>query len=569
DLLNILLLAVKDELTNPHHPFTALNIKIPHGQGIRFKRVLRKRDKERLREKLGVDAYRAFAASKALEVNQCKKEKAAVARRRGREESFRRLSRKLKSDVKFRALYIAVARIFAEDLAADHRRVRALVEHAATAEERKKMEWELTLAPKWAPSLNLAHDKQTNIATAIAMVMYHNGEMGKWLGDVDVSKGALGVDGVKKLRGLYRRWYVRPMRTYLDIPEVLMSTNKWDQINYPRVPSLCFHNNKEHFFKHDEERLVKFLRDVGVGKQKISGATIAPHVLVQSARTYVNNTQTTAFDRRLKEVEMEVVTAQWNSMVDRLRAAGTLDNSMAICDVSGSMTFSYPNTEVYPLYPALALSLLLAQLTKPPFNNTFITFSERPQIVNLPSGAPLHEHVAIMENSDWGGTTNFNAVFLELLLPMAIKHRLKRDEMIKRLLVFSDMQFDEARYHPSNPSSTFTPGLTPPDPSWETNHELIARAYEQAGYDVPEIVYWNLAGRVAAKPVEKSTPGVALVSGFSGNLLKVFMEEGELRGDPAAVPGAEAEGSVAKMTPEEIMRKTLGKKSFDGLKVID
>ena len=52
--------------------------------------------------------------------------------------------------------------------------------------------------------------------------------------------------------------------------------------------------------------------------------------------------------------------------------------------------------------------------------------------------------------------------------------------------------------------------------------------FEAAGYKLPQVVYWNL--RASSIRGQKSTPvtfnqeGVALVSGFSGQLLKLFMD---------------------------------------------
>ena len=53
--------------------------------------------------------------------------------------------------------------------------------------------------------------------------------------------------------------------------------------------------------------------------------------------------------------------------------------------------------------------------------------------------------------------------------------------------------------------------------------------FEAAGYKLPQVVYWNL--RASCIRGQKSTPvtydqeGVALVSGFSGQLLKLFMDQ--------------------------------------------
>jgi len=48
-------------------------------------------------------------------------------------------------------------------------------------------------------------------------------------------------------------------------------------------------------------------------------------------------------------------------------------------------------------------------------------------------------------------------------------------------LRFSDMQFDDSR--PKQHSLL-------PTTKWETEHEIIKTKFAEAGYEVPEIVYW-------------------------------------------------------------------------------
>jgi Domain of unknown function (DUF2828) len=98
---------------------------------------------------------------------------------------------------------------------------------------------------------------------------------------------------------------------------------------------------------------------------------------------------------------------------------------------------------------------------------------------------------------------NFNAVFTKQLLPMAKEAQLPKDEMIKRLFVFSDMEFDE---------SSVQSGA-----DWETEHRKVVKAFEEAGYDVPEIVYWNLQGARGAKP-EQGVPHEWVLRKHDGGL---------------------------------------------------
>lgn len=134
--------------------------------------------------------------------------------------------------------------------------------------------------------------------------------------------------------------------------------------------------------------------------------------------------------------------------------------------------------------------------------------------------------------------------------------------MIKRLFIFSDMQFDECRAKATT--------------SWTTDHQAITEAYAAAGYDVPEIIYWNLSSYSAAsKPVLGDTPGTALLSGFSANLLKLFTESDDetLREQLESFSLVEKDGQTKEeksgMNPTDVMLKAVSKKSFDGLRVLD
>ncbi|KAG8373927.1 hypothetical protein BUALT_Bualt11G0076100 [Buddleja alternifolia] len=107
--------------------------------------------------------------------------------------------------------------------------------------------------------------------------------------------------------------------------------------------------------------------------------------------------------------------------------------------------------------------------------------------------------------------------------------------MIKRLFVFSDMEFDQASETP-----------------WETDYEAIVRKFRESGYGdcVPEIVFWNLRDS-RATPVPGDKTGVALVSGFSKNLMTLFLEEGGI------------------LNPEDVMEAAISGEEYSKLVVVD
>ncbi|KAG2330317.1 hypothetical protein Bca52824_001497 [Brassica carinata] len=199
-------------------------------------------------------------------------------------------------------------------------------------------------------------------------------------------------------------------------------------------------------------------------------------------------------------------------MVDDMRTKGSLTNCIAISDVSASMTGT-------PMEVSVALGLLVSELSEEPWKGKLITFSETPQL-HLVKGDDLRSKTQFVRDMDWGANTDFQKVF-DLILKVAVDGKLKPEEMIKRVFVFSDMEFDEA-----SSSSRYNRRKS----SWETNYEVIVSKYKEKGYGgvVPEIVFWNLRDSKST-PVTRSEKGVALVSGFSKNLIKMFLDnDGEI-----------------------------------------
>ncbi|KAI0262261.1 hypothetical protein BGY98DRAFT_1092197 [Russula aff. rugulosa BPL654] len=469
------------------------------------------------------------------------------------------------SKPRFRALYIAVARLFAAELvgqAALMRRVETLSD--GQEEERNRILRDVSLVGKWAPTPGSSHDRVTNISTAIAILLHHDGAMSSLSRPVNTSAtDAVSAEDAHVLRSFYQRWVLTPLRASAHVPEPLMAARRWNEISYKHVASKCMHINSKRFLEHDTERFEAYLDSVADGKANISGATLLPHELLAKAIASLNNNPeyyikggssssvvVPTLRERIAKREAQVINAQWDAMIARLRGAGTLDNCLALCDVSGSMG---------------TLSMTLAQLAKPPFSNMFITFSARPEIVTLQEGAGggLAANAMSMVQSPWGMNTDLHAVFVRLLLPLAVKHRVPREEMVKRLF-----------------------GLGDAAGAWETNHDAIERAYAEAGYDMPEIVYWNLAGELQTVPVEAERKGVALMSGFSPAMMKVFMGEGEgevaqeedevLDDDTVMVDeqGEEIKPEPASwkqeiMTPLSVMMKALGMASYKNLIVLD
>jgi hypothetical protein len=318
---------------------------------------------------------------------------------------------------------------------------------------------DISLIGKWAPTENLSFDRKTHASRKIA-----------------------------KFCGWSMRTYrlnLTFLRKKINIIESLQSRGKWDQINFEQVPSVAMKKQKEAFKRHVPEKFHAYLSAVMAGKAKMNSKGVQPHELVGP---YLRGAD-----------DDPVANAQWNAQIARLRAAGFFEDTMSVVDVSGSMSGT-------PLEVAVSLGLTLSELTAEPFKGKVITFSAVPQWHTI-VGATLREKVRSLSRAPWEMSTDFIAVF-KMLLTEAKAYRLRPEQMIKKIFVFTDMQFDAAT----------------DAQKYQTSFDTVKQMYEEAGYTIPQMVFWNLRDTHMSFPVRKDTPGVALMSGFSAEMLKMFLD---------------------------------------------
>jgi len=287
----------------------------------------------------------------------------------------------------------------------------------------------------------------------------------------------------------YRKNYLVPLRQYLGITETFMCKKDWTNINYQAVPSRCMYLNRTTFSTQDKKRFEEYLNLVLEGKSTIKGKQMFPHELV---KVYFSK----------KNVD-PVIELQWKVLVSEVLKNGSLSDSLVLSDVSGSMSGT-------PMEVSIALGLLISEVTAEPFKNSIITFSENPAF-HVVQGETLKDRVKNVQGMPWGGTTNFYLCF-NMILERAQKHQLPPSAMPKRIFVISDMQFGEADQ----------------EGKFKTNHQVIKDKYKAAGYEMPQMIYWNVRSNTPGFPTDQDEIGVSLVSGFSPSILKLFLEKAEI-----------------------------------------
>ena len=188
--------------------------------------------------------------------------------------------------------------------------------------------------------------------------------------------------------------------------------------------------------EHDKERFSKYLEDVKAGKSKIAAGALLPHEII--AQLNIGLYDHYSFESEPNEngdVDDQVAELQWKRMVDDMLKQGNMNNCLAVCDVSASMGGT-------PMEVSVALGLLVSELSEEPLEGKVITFSQNPQL-HLIKGDDLSSKCKFVRRMEWGMNTDFQKVF-DLLLQVAVNGNLKPEHMIKRIFVFSDMEFDEA-----------------------------------------------------------------------------------------------------------------------------
>ncbi|KAI3447301.1 hypothetical protein Pfo_003966 [Paulownia fortunei] len=354
--------------------------------------------------------------------------------------------------------------------------------------------YKISLAAKWCPSLDSSFDKMTLLCETIAKKVFPREKYPEF-------EGIEEAHYAYRVRDRLRKQVLVPLRKALELPEVYIGANDWGSIPYNRVASVAMKLYKEKFLKHDKERFQEYLEKVKAGKAKIAAGALLPHDIIVALGDADGG---------------EVAELQWKRMVGDMAKKGKLNNCLAISDVSGSMAG-------IPMEVSVALGVLVSELSDEPWKGKLITFSENPKL-QIVEGDSLSAKTEFVRRMEWGMNTNFQKVF-DLLLQVAVNGSLRADQMIKRLFVFSDMEFDQASQTP-----------------WETDYQAIVRKFTDRGYGdcVPEIVFWNLRDSKAT-PVPGNQPGVALVSGFSKNLMTLFLEKGGTL-DPEGVMEAAISG---------------------------
>lgn len=327
---------------------------------------------------------------------------------------------------------------------------------------------------------------------------------------------------IRKHMGMTPKAYRQLLSTLSNTVEQQMCAGEWDSIDFEKVPSVAAARYQKAFGRNAEAHYAKYLDKLEKGEAKINAGAVYPYDVMTA----------------LKCGEEKAANAQWAALPDYLE--GSEERILGVVDVSGSMCSSAGNSStVSCMDVAISLGLYLSERMEGAFKDQFMTFSSRPEMVKV-SGT-LQQRYAQMSQSDWDMDTNLEAVF-DTLLKAATQSNVSENDMPTKVLIFSDMQFNQAIL-PHGTPSRYSWGRQPVEynPPAMT---MIEQQYADAGYKMPQIVFWNINAQPGQVPVSADKSGAALVSGFSPAILTSIL------GDDT-------------FTPEGIMLETVMVERYD------
>lgn len=319
--------------------------------------------------------------------------------------------------------------------------------------------------------------------------------LGKWLPSTNTSSPVTRALGAKMRRGLGFKQnsdYIKTLsrlRASINILERKLSTSKWDEVEYDKLPSKAGLKYRNAFFRHDEERYKAFLDDVTAGKKKVNASTLYPYDISAKVRDL-------RYGGDEVKAEVDLYNALWSELPNYIPEGV---NTLVMADISSSMTWSGGN--VMPIDVALSLAVYTAERNTGMFHNAFMTYSTNPSFVQLEGDTFTERMKTVYSQTVHYGSTNVYKAFMRVL-EVAKQYNIAKEEMPRSIMVVSDMQFDEA-----------TNGTK----------KLITELKEQflaAGYELPVLVFWQVNAAVTNFPSVKEEHNTLMISGASPSILK-------------------------------------------------
>jgi hypothetical protein len=341
-------------------------------------------------------------------------------------------------------------------------------------------------------------NRQKALDMFCAALLHGNGLAAKWA----PRKGPVAVELTKYL-GITPKQYRRLVVDSTNVVEQKMCAKDWSSIDFSKLPSVASARYQNAFGRNAPKEYAAYLASLAKGETKINAGAVYPYDVVRSVRSG----NTVAAD------------AQWKALPNYIGDAKVFP----LVDTSGSMGVQVSGS-VTAMDVATSLGLYCAEKNTGPFKDLLMVWSGTAKIIHTsgPLSTRLRQIPSIVAD------TNLSVAF-ETLLKTALSGKALQEDMPDVLLIMSDMQFNQGVNYD------------------ETAVQMIRRKYEESGYKLPKVVFWNIAAKnLGNTPVRFDDRGIAMVSGFSPTILKTILSD-----------------KLENFTPETMMLETIMNERYD------
>lgn len=338
--------------------------------------------------------------------------------------------------------------------------------------------------------------------------------LGKWLKSENASSKETKRLADKTRKALkyshkdYRK-ILSALRTRINIVEKLMSENRWEEIEFDKIPSragLIYRNA----FAHKDIISDKYANFINSKNTKVNAKTLYPYDIVKGVTDKIEDygwgfSKTSSI--LLDKVERETLNKYWENQNDYLN--GKSCKMMCIVDTSRSMLSSNINSRIAPIDVAISLGIYCAERVEGPFKNYYISFSSHPQLVKV-EGIDFCDKVHRIYKNSIVENTNLRAAF-DLLKDIILRDNVKQEDIPEQLVVISDMEIDAG-------------SCWRDEYRRKTEMEEIKEEWTRANLKMPKLVYWNVNARNNIILEDSNNDDVTFVSGCSPIIFKSVIE---------------------------------------------
>ena len=323
----------------------------------------------------------------------------------------------------------------------------------------------------------------------------------------------------RKAFGMNHKQYRKTLsvlRARINVLERLMSENRWDEIEFDKIPSKAGMIYKNAFARHDIER-EKSIKDVQTYAEfakdttkKVNAKTLYPYECVEEAAKIMGSTHWGGRHTNINDTNRLMTNKYWDNLTDYFNGASL--NALAVVDTSSSMWGT-------PVYVATSLGMYCAEKCNGPFAGHYVSFSRNPRLVKV-EGVDFCDKVDRIIRTDLCENTDIEKTF-DMLLDTAIRNRCSQADLPQNIIIISDMEFDQAR-GAGRTYNWATRQYEYNNTTADTLMEGIAKKWANYGYQMPHLIFWNVDARQNNIPMLGNGP-ISYVSGFSPSIFQTIM----------------------------------------------